>query len=189
MIDATTSFGDPCARQAVSDPGRDGPPRVGLSTCIDPAVFCRETRRVAAHAFVVSTADIAGGGTCTRRISRARQVAMYLSNVAGGVALGQVGNRFGRDRRTVAHACAVVEDMRDDPDVDLALTMLEGALRAVFLFRAPGIYARDLPLMQTRRNATRHDASNCTLTRGTPSSAQAHGARRLARKHASKRRR
>lgn len=58
----------------------------------------------------------------------ARQAAMYLANVAFGLTYTEISAVFRRDRTTVAHACAVIEDLRDDPVIDRALTALEAAL-------------------------------------------------------------
>jgi len=58
----------------------------------------------------------------------ARQTAMYLAHVHFGLTLSQVGRNFGRDRTTVAHACARIEDSRDDPKVETVLACLEAAL-------------------------------------------------------------
>jgi chromosomal replication initiation ATPase DnaA len=58
----------------------------------------------------------------------ARQAAMYLAHVGFGLSLSEVGRLFGRDRRTVAHACALIEDQRDAAAFDRALDLLEGAL-------------------------------------------------------------
>ena len=69
----------------------------------------------------------------TRRspdVAFARQVAMYLAHVAFGMSLNQVAHVFRRDRTTVAHACQLVEDRRDDPDLDDLLEDLETFLRA-----------------------------------------------------------
>lgn len=55
-------------------------------------------------------------------------MAMYLAHVGGGLSLREVGLLFARDRTTVAHACAAVEDRRDDPLLDRCLTFLELAL-------------------------------------------------------------
>jgi chromosomal replication initiation ATPase DnaA len=60
----------------------------------------------------------------------ARQVAMYLTHVAFGMSLRRVAVAFGRDRSTVAYACHLIEDRRDDPKVDDMLDQLEAALRA-----------------------------------------------------------
>lgn len=61
-------------------------------------------------------------------IAFARQVAMYLAHIACGLSLTEVGRYFGRDRTTVAHACRLVEDWREDPDLDFSLDLMEGAL-------------------------------------------------------------
>jgi chromosomal replication initiation ATPase DnaA len=53
---------------------------------------------------------------------------MYLAHVTFGLSLAQTGRLFLRDRTTVAHACRVVEDLRDDPVMDEALRVLETAL-------------------------------------------------------------
>jgi chromosomal replication initiation ATPase DnaA len=59
----------------------------------------------------------------------ARQVAMYLAHVGCGLSLTEVGRLFDRDRTTVAHACSIVEDRREEPLFDRALELLEGAMR------------------------------------------------------------
>ncbi len=67
----------------------------------------------------------------TRRkasVAFARQVAMYLAHVAYGLTLTHVGTLFGRDRTTVAYACRVVEDLRDDCVFDIFLDHLEIAI-------------------------------------------------------------
>lgn len=57
-----------------------------------------------------------------------RQIAMYLAHIIGGLSLSEVGRLFARDRTTVAHACALIEDRRDDPLLDRSLAILEFAL-------------------------------------------------------------
>jgi chromosomal replication initiation ATPase DnaA len=64
------------------------------------------------------------------QVALARQVAMYLTHVAFGLSLQRVGFAFARDRSTVAHACHLVEDRRDDPAFDNLLDQLEASLRA-----------------------------------------------------------
>lgn len=63
-------------------------------------------------------------------ISLARQMAMYLAHVAFRLSFTEVGQLFDRDRTTVAHACGVIEDLRDDRNIDRALTILAAALTA-----------------------------------------------------------
>lgn len=59
----------------------------------------------------------------------ARQVAMYLAHVGFAMSFAAVGRMFGRDRTTVAHACRVIEDGRDDARLDCRLATLERACR------------------------------------------------------------
>lgn len=65
---------------------------------------------------------------CRLSTARARQLAMYLSHVVLGRSLTQIGDAFGRDRTTVSHACAVIEDLRDDRAFDEEVTALEHRL-------------------------------------------------------------
>jgi chromosomal replication initiation ATPase DnaA len=68
------------------------------------------------------------------RVAFARQVAMYLAHVSFGMTLTTVGQAFGRDRTTVAHACALVEDARDDPEIDRTLELLEAIVKRLAKF-------------------------------------------------------
>lgn len=61
----------------------------------------------------------------------ARQVAMYLAHVGFGLTMTQVGISFGRDRTTVRHACALVENRRDLPAFEFALTALEAGMASL----------------------------------------------------------
>ena len=61
-------------------------------------------------------------------VAAARQLAMYLTHVMLGRTLTEVGALFGRDRTTVAHACALIEDGRDEAATDSAIGRLEAAI-------------------------------------------------------------
>jgi chromosomal replication initiation ATPase DnaA len=56
---------------------------------------------------------------------------MYLAHVVCGLSLTEVGALFARDRTTVAYACGVVEDKRDDPELDSRLDHLERAVSSL----------------------------------------------------------
>ena len=86
--------------------------------------------------FAVPTCDVWAGTRGHPNVAFARQVAMYLAHVSCGLNLSDVGRLFGRDRTTVAHACSVIEDRRDEPGFDRALDLIEGIVR--FLAAAPG---------------------------------------------------
>jgi chromosomal replication initiation ATPase DnaA len=77
------------------------------------------------------------------RVAFARQVAMYLAHVAFGLTLTTVGRAFGRDRTTVSHACALVEDARDNPEFDHTLELLEAIAKRLASIDAarPGLPA------------------------------------------------
>lgn len=78
-----------------------------------------------AHAFGVADADLRQPSRGRAGVALARQSAMYLAHVAGGLTLTEVGKLFQRDRTTVAHACGVIEDRRDDPTFNRILDLLE----------------------------------------------------------------
>ena len=61
---------------------------------------------------------------CTADIALARQLAMYLMHVEFGRLYADVGRFFNRDRTTVSHACALIEDLRDDGEFDATLERL-----------------------------------------------------------------
>ena len=98
-------------------------------------------RRAEAVRYAVepSVAAIFGVDVCDLRSSRrgspqvafARQVAMYLGHVVCRLSLSEIGTVFARDRSTVAHACGLVEDQRDDPIFDAKLDYLERAVIAL----------------------------------------------------------
>jgi chromosomal replication initiation ATPase DnaA len=67
---------------------------------------------------------------CRADIALTRQIAMYLVHVMLGRSLTEVGLIFGRDRTTVGHACAHIEDMRDDARFEAEISLLETALEA-----------------------------------------------------------
>ncbi len=93
------------------------------------------------HAFVSSAADLVAAIVCSEKkvsrslifnqsrcraeTARARQLAMYLAHVVLGQSLTSIGIAFGRDRTTVSHACALIEDLRDDPTFDEEVSRLE----------------------------------------------------------------
>jgi len=78
-----------------------------------------------AAVFEVGIEELRAPTRGSARAAFARQVAMYLAHVGCGVSLTEVRHLFERDRTTVAHACGLIEDKRDDPDFDYRLDHLE----------------------------------------------------------------
>ena len=81
--------------------------------------------------FVVASTELWSETRGPRGVVFARQVAIYLAHVSCGLNLTETGHLFGRDRTTVAHACKVVEALRDDRHFDRSLELLEGVIRSL----------------------------------------------------------
>ena len=83
----------------------------------------------AATVLAVDPALLGAAGRCSARTALARHIQVYLVHVGFGIDLTTLGRAAGRDRTTLGHACAVVEDRRDDGRFDAALGVLEASLR------------------------------------------------------------
>jgi len=78
------------------------------------------------RAFAIPPDDLAGPSRGMAHVAFARQVAMYITATIGGLDHAAVGRLFNRDRTTVAHACAVVEDRLDRPELEHMMGLLAG---------------------------------------------------------------
>ena len=79
-----------------------------------------------AHQHRVSLRDLMQGGRGSGNASHTRQLAMYLCYVLLRRTQEQLGDLFGRDRRTVSHACAAIESQREtDRKLDRELIVFE----------------------------------------------------------------
>ncbi len=92
-------------------------------------------QQAVAFAFRECVDEISAPTRRSKRVAFVRQVAMYLTHVAFGMSLMRVASAFGRDRTTVAHACHVIENHRDDPAFDERLEALETFLRSAPLLQ------------------------------------------------------
>jgi hypothetical protein len=91
----------------------------------DTARLCWLVEEVTAAAFAVPVDELRAPSRRPPAAAFARQSAMYLAHVALGLRFGEIGRLFRRDRTTVAYACRLVEDRRDDPVVERVLQTLE----------------------------------------------------------------
>ena len=82
-----------------------------------------------ASACEVELTDLLQRSRCAARIAAARQLAMYLANVKLGRTMTEIGQLFGRDRTTVSHACALIEDRREG-EFELRIDAFEAAIDA-----------------------------------------------------------
>lgn len=87
--------------------------------------------RLVATSFAIPPADLMSPSRRSARAAFARQVAMYLAHVSFGATFSAVGHAFGRDRTTAAHAVRMIEERRDDPNIDALLDRLESACAAM----------------------------------------------------------
>lgn len=97
------------------------------------ALRCRVTWRLVAELFAAACdKDFPQVAVRCRPRCHRRQIAMYLSHVVLSMPYQTIAAAFGRDRTTVVHACAVVEDRRDDAAYDRFVDKCERCLAAVF---------------------------------------------------------
>ncbi len=86
---------------------------------------------VVAQVFGVDVRELRKGTRGRASVALARQAAMYLAHAGCGLGMKDAGRLFARDRTTVAHACGVIEDKRDDPVFDRTMDLLESAVVAM----------------------------------------------------------
>lgn len=87
---------------------------------------------VTAGSFGVTKESLLNRSRSTADVAFARQTAMYLLHVVFGGTYQQTGEVFGRERTTVAYACSLVEDERDDAPFDRRLDQLEDTLERLW---------------------------------------------------------
>lgn len=85
------------------------------------------------YALGLRTKEILSGDRGSPVHCRARHIAMYLLYAGLGLSLARVSSAFGRDRSTIARACRIVEDYREDIDFDTWIEQLCVGLRSVSL--------------------------------------------------------
>lgn len=136
QADADVSLAVQPASAVVLLPSWPGP--VPLSRAADGIPLTQPIGVAVAQVFGVDAAAIDAETRGRAEVALARQVAMYLAHVACGMSLTDVGRMFSRDRTTVAHACAVIEDKRDDKVFDRAIELLEMVVAALSRLRATG---------------------------------------------------
>lgn len=90
---------------------------------------CRLVVLTVASATGVRYCDFFAPSRMRLHTASARQLAMYLCHTLLGLTMTQVGQFFGRDRTTVAHACKQVEDGRDEGSpADIEIVALEARI-------------------------------------------------------------
>ncbi|MHC1549708.1 helix-turn-helix domain-containing protein [Phyllobacterium sp. K27] len=98
-----------------------------------PFQICDHVLDILSALFNISGGDLRSNSRCEQAVARVRQIGMYVVHVTLGMSMTKVGRVFGRDRSTVAHACHLIEDMREDADFDRIVHMVETVVRAAFV--------------------------------------------------------
>lgn len=125
MLQPHNTEREPRTLEAADDAGGSAiPDRTGAAerTAIEYAVT---------QVFGIGVGELGRATRGEAKVALARQVAMYLAHVGRGHSFTEVGRQFARDRTTVAHACGVIEDRRDDPVFDRTLELLEQVVHAL----------------------------------------------------------
>ncbi|SNY92778.1 dnaA protein helix-turn-helix [Cohaesibacter sp. ES.047] len=89
--------------------------------------------QLVARTFRMPRSALHAGTRCRKSVAFARQVAMYLGHVCLSYPLKDIASHYGRDRTTVAYACRVVEDRREEEGVELLINSMESALETIML--------------------------------------------------------
>jgi chromosomal replication initiation ATPase DnaA len=111
--------------------GFDAPPHAQLLLAEDarPDALKHIVEAAVSVVFSIDVARLQSGSRGQAQVAQARQVAMYLAHCAFSLSHTEVGRIFNRDRTTVAYACNIVEDRRDDPSFDRTVSNLEEIVR------------------------------------------------------------
>jgi len=123
---ATRPFAAPMARDASANISRN----LEIEQLLKDGAKARLACEVAGFALAIKE-DILMPTRGSQYLALARQIAMYLTHVGFGMSLHRVANAFGRDRSTIAHACHLIEDRRDEREFDEFVDALENALSSV----------------------------------------------------------
>jgi len=89
---------------------------------------------VAAFALGHNLEAISGAARGCKKASSVRQLAMYLTYTTFEMSLARCAVAFGRDRSTVAHACQLIEERRDEEAFDDWIDGLEAGLNILHSF-------------------------------------------------------
>lgn len=89
----------------------------------DPQVF--ELTRLVAQERRVAMTHLLRRSRGSGDAATARQLAIYLAHVVLGRSQDVVAHLFARDRTTVAHSVAAIENLRDDQSVETEIARIE----------------------------------------------------------------
>ena len=94
--------------------------------------FAGTIETAVAAAFGVPVHELRAPTRRTATVALARQCVMYLAHTTLGWSQATVGAVCGRNRRTVAHGCRLIEERRENAAFDALLVGLEETLSRQF---------------------------------------------------------
>lgn len=119
----------------------------------DCATVSQVTLGVVSLALGISSADILSNSRRAPAVY-GRQIAMYLLNTIFRMKHSHIGRAFGRDRTTASYACKVIEELRDDPKVEMLLEACEAMLAGLMeIARNPMLKPRRQRIASTTAEA------------------------------------
>ncbi|WP_319529388.1 helix-turn-helix domain-containing protein [uncultured Cohaesibacter sp.] len=114
--------------------------RINLTSCLVPPIQHQSdfialalVDQLVARTFRMPSSALHASTRCRKSVAFARQVAMYLGHVCLSYPLKDIATHYKRDRTTVAYACRVIEDRREEEEVELLINSLESALETIML--------------------------------------------------------
>lgn len=111
-------------------PCRAGLP--GRRRTLSVRAVCAAVRIIAGEMVFLIGGRVPAGHNRRFAVSHIQQIAMYVCHVVLQLTMTDIAAAFGRDRTTVGHACARVEDRRDDGAYDALIGAVERVVDGVF---------------------------------------------------------
>ncbi|MGO4352496.1 helix-turn-helix domain-containing protein [Rhizobium sp. RAF36] len=111
-------------------PPEPRPPSVSLPV----RIVCRIAQKITAEMVMIAGSRMLERRDRRRMLCHVRQISMYACHTALQFSQQEIAGGFGRHRTTVAHACMIVEQRRDDPAFDDFVSAIERTVVSVFRF-------------------------------------------------------
>ena len=103
-------------------------------------IVCGIVTRITSEMVMVAGSRVLERRDKRRMLCHVRQISMYVCHTTLQITQQDISSAFGRHRATVSHACAIVEDRRDDPAFDDFVGAVERTAAAVFRFTEEGAH-------------------------------------------------
>jgi len=116
------------------EPAAPPPPPRPPSVSLPIRTVCRIAQKITAEMVMITGSRMLERRDRRRMLCHVRQIAMYACHTALQLTQQDIAGGFGRHRSTVAHACMIVEQRRDDTAFDDFVSAIERTVVSVFRF-------------------------------------------------------